>query len=86
MLFEVRPAGLSRRLSLIFSLCQLNDFRKAKGETFVLLLNSLMNDCGCSKPSLYAISLADKSVADNFSFAFSIALLTVYELLCALAG
>ena len=47
----------------------------SKGERFVLVLNSLLNDCGCSKPNSYAISLTDKFVVDNLSFAFSISLL-----------
>jgi len=53
-------------------LCRLNDCLKSKGERLVFVLNNLLNDCGCSKPNSYAISLTDKSVADNFSFARSI--------------
>ena len=34
----------------LYFLCQLNDCLNSRGETFVLLLNNLLNDCGCSKP------------------------------------
>ena len=31
--------------------CQLNEFLYSKGDKSVLFLKSLLNDCGCSKPS-----------------------------------
>jgi hypothetical protein len=55
-------------------LCQLKDRLNSKGEKSVFILNNLLNDCECSKPNSYAISLTDKSVVDNFSLAFSISL------------
>jgi hypothetical protein len=30
---------------------QLKDCRNSSGDKLVLVLNSLLNDCGCSKPS-----------------------------------
>lgn len=44
----------------------------SKGKTFVFALESLLNDCECSKPSSYAISEMERFVHDNFSLAFSI--------------
>jgi|GEM_PF-6449136 len=40
--------GLSRLLLVAF---QLNDCLNCKGERCVLVLNNLLNDCGCSKPN-----------------------------------
>ncbi|MDB5130076.1 MAG: hypothetical protein JWQ85_4308 [Mucilaginibacter sp.] len=51
---------------------QLNDCLNSNGERLVFVLNNLLNDCGCSKPNSYAISLTDKPVVYNLSFAFSI--------------
>jgi len=31
--------------------CQLNEWRNSDGESFVFVLNNLLNDCGCSNPS-----------------------------------
>ena len=50
--------------------CQLNDFRKPKGEKLVLLLKSLLKDCGYSNPNLYTISLTVNALVDSLSFVF----------------
>jgi hypothetical protein len=44
----------------------------------VFVLNNLLKDCKCSNPNWYAISLTDKSVADNFSLAFAISFSWMY--------
>jgi len=63
-------------MTLSFDTCfvkyQLNDCLNFIGERSVFALNNLLNDCECSKPNSYAISLTDRSLVDNFSFAFSI--------------
>ena len=51
---------------------QLKVCLNSKGENLVLALNSLLNDCECSKPSSLAISPIDKLVVDNLVFATSI--------------
>ena len=51
---------------------ELNEALNSSGDTLVLFLNSLLNDCGCSNPKSYAISLTDRLVVDSFSFAVSI--------------
>ncbi len=38
-------------LPIAFVKPQLNDCRNSKGESFVFVLNNLLNDCGCSKPN-----------------------------------
>ncbi len=40
-----------RKLLLALMARQLNDCLNSKGETFVLALNNLLNDCECSKPN-----------------------------------
>lgn len=45
---------------------------KSEGERFVFCLNNLLKDWGYSKPSWYAISLVDRVVTLNSSFASSI--------------
>lgn len=47
-----------------------NEVRNSFGVCWVLLLNSLLKDWGCSNPNPNAISLTDKVVVDNFTLAF----------------
>jgi len=51
MLWRFTKAMLARDDEEIEHNFQLNDFRKASGESFVFALNGLQKDCGCSKPS-----------------------------------